>query len=102
MRDPIEADAVCAACSRLFKHLCPYYSEEFSSSLQRYLAEHCKVLPLGEVDPERMAQHKAKADRLRALYGDAVPAEVVDLYNVSFSNPHHAAAGKAARSVEKH
>lgn len=75
---PTENSGACGACVRLYKYLIPDYIEEFSASLQLYIA---RTLQLFDTPPPRAGLTAAE---FQNLYGDVVmPDDVVRLYNGS-------------------
>jgi len=85
LADPLNANALCVTCSRLFKYLINDYFEEFSASLRVYVSEACELVEANEAD---LKQHRKRVADLVALYGpEVLPEELLQLYNVSLSAP---------------
>ena len=88
MKDPIQGSGLCGCLSRIYKHLNPAYFEEFSNTLKQYLLQNCRLVP---VDESEQASHQKRVSGLLDLYGtDALPAELIDVYNICLEAPTHA------------
>lgn len=59
LADPINSNALCGTCSRLFKYLINDYFEEFSASLRSYVVANCQLVACSE---EELAQHRCKVE----------------------------------------
>ena len=88
LQHPINASALCACASRLFKYLIPFYYEEFAIGLKDYLRDQCVVVG----DPGLLSQesHLSHVATMRVLYGDrTLPDDITELFNVALEVPHH-------------
>ena len=88
---PLEQNPICAACSRLYKHLLVDYAEEFSLSLRVFLSRHIELRPPA-------AENREELRKLQALYGDVVvPEDIVGLCNVALGTWQHACDAGTSR-----
>ncbi len=72
VKNPTRGDPICAACSRLYRHLMADYGEEFNLSLWSYVKITLEEAPVDEC---------GQAYDLQKLYGETVlPQDIVDLY----------------------
>ena len=85
LQDPINSNAVCGACVRLFKYLVKDYFEEYAASLRAYVVDALAVVA---PDITASAAHRVFAGKLRNLYGDrAVPEALMRFYMLGFDRP---------------
>lgn len=87
LKDPVNSNALCATCSRLFKYLICDYFEEFSVALRAWVLENFQVV---RVAPQEQEAHRVRVAALLALYGEEVlPASLLVFYNVTLAGPLH-------------
>ena len=85
LQDPINANALCGACVRLFKYLIKDYFEEFAAALRAFVVRALRAVP---GDSAAAAIQAAQVLKLRALYGDRVlPPALVRFYTLGFAAP---------------
>ena len=91
LADPINANALCGTCARLFKYLINDYFEEFSSSLRHYVATQFELV---DCSVDQRALHQSRVSDLVALYGhDVLPESLLRFYNVCSTAPQHCPDG---------
>lgn len=87
IKNPTVNNAICAACSRLYRHLMPDYAEEFSVHLWQYVQESVELVGHDDVN-QADAEHAAK---LQTLYGqDVLPDDLLALYADDLTRPRFA------------
>ena len=93
LQQPVEQNPICAACSRLFKHLMVDYAEEFALSLRLFVERHLQLRPLESRSTE-------EGQKLQTLYGTCVlPDDILWLYNVEMGCLLHACHADSQREV---
>ena len=91
VKDPTKNNAICAACSRFYKHLLVDYSEEFAIALWTFVERAVVLVSVSDVD----VVQKEHTENLRKLYGDSVlPSDLMELYADTIAKLRHVGACK--------
>ena len=74
-----ENNAICANASRLYRHLMPTYTEEFSMSLKSYICRHLQVR---SGDPGILSDEQGRLRQLQNLYGaEVLPEKLLQFFS---------------------